>query len=57
MLMWTSYFVASFAREDVETAGLFSIPNAQITKTSKYGHLRLARLEDLKKSLVATAFP
>jgi hypothetical protein len=48
---------SNFAREDVETAGLFSIPNAQITKTSKYGHLRLARLEDLKKSLVATAFP
>lgn len=46
-----------FAQEDVETAGLFRIPNAQIAKTRKYDRLRLARLEVLRKSLVAAAFP
>jgi hypothetical protein len=47
----------NFAREDMETAVLFSIPNAQIAKTRKHDALRSAKLELLKDHLVFIAFP
>ena len=47
----------NFAREDMETAVLFSIPNAQIAKTRKYDALRSVKLELLKDHLVFIAFP